>query len=211
AARALFPPAVLARRLAGTAYLLAETARALAARRALAVALVLGARPADAMEIPLVAALVERAVGGLLAQATARTEEERRGAPVDLDAVGEGAQLARVRHDEGQHAHPVQRRARARRDLFVAHGEGERLGGDALVQRPEQAAHPALRPRRPVHRERTRARLLEAVLHEEEGQAPEVIAVEVREEDEVHRAGVAAGPLERLQDGRPAVEEEGVA
>jgi len=34
------------------------------------------------MEIPLVAALVERAVGGLLAQATARTEEERRGALV---------------------------------------------------------------------------------------------------------------------------------
>ncbi len=82
AARALFPPAVLARRLAGTAYLLAETGRALAARRVLAVALVLGARPADAMEIPLVAALVERAVGGLLAQATARTEEERRGALV---------------------------------------------------------------------------------------------------------------------------------
>src|SRR5207249_1859510 len=52
AARVLFPPAVLARRLAGTAYLLAETGRALAARRALAVALVLGARPADAMEIP---------------------------------------------------------------------------------------------------------------------------------------------------------------
>src|SRR5207247_881379 len=68
AARTLFPPAVLARRLAGTAYLLAETGRALAARRALAVALVLGARGADAMEIPLVAALVERAVGGLLAQ-----------------------------------------------------------------------------------------------------------------------------------------------
>jgi len=82
AARTLFPPAVLARRLAGTAYLLAETGRALAARRALAVALVLGARGADAMKIPLVAALVERAVGGLLAQATARTEEERRGALV---------------------------------------------------------------------------------------------------------------------------------
>src|SRR5439155_1294186 len=40
AARALFPPAVLARRLPGTAYLLAETGRPLAARRALAVALV---------------------------------------------------------------------------------------------------------------------------------------------------------------------------
>ena len=132
-------------------------------------------------------------------------------ASLGLDAEAEGAQLARVRHGEGQHPHPVQRGARARHQLLVAHGEGERLGGDALVQGREQGAHPRLRARRPVHRERTRARLLEAVLHEEEGQAPEVIAVEVREKDEVHRAWVAAAPLERLQDGRPAVEEEGVA
>ena len=82
AAAILFPPAVLARRLEGTAYLLAETGRALAARRALAVALLLGARPADALEIPLVAALVERAVGVLLAETTAHTEEERRSALV---------------------------------------------------------------------------------------------------------------------------------
>jgi len=82
AAATLFPPAVLARRLEGTAYLLAETGRALAARRALAVAQLLGARPAAALDVPLVALLAERAVGSLLAQATARTEEERRGALV---------------------------------------------------------------------------------------------------------------------------------
>jgi len=82
AAATLFPSAVLARRLEGTAYLLAETGRSLAARRALAVALLLRARAADAMEIPLVALLVERAVGGLLAEESARAEEERRGSLV---------------------------------------------------------------------------------------------------------------------------------
>jgi len=82
AAATLFPPAVLARRLEGTAYLLAETGRALAARRALAVAQLLGARPGAALDVPLVALLAERAVGSLLAQATAHTEEERRGALV---------------------------------------------------------------------------------------------------------------------------------
>jgi len=82
AAATLFPPAVLARRLEGTAYLLAETGRALAARRALAVAQLLGARAAAALDVPLVALLAERAVGSLLAQATAHTEEERRGALV---------------------------------------------------------------------------------------------------------------------------------
>ena len=82
AAASFFPPAVLARRLEGTAYLLAETGRAPAAQRALAVALLARARPADVMEIPLVAALVERAVGGLLAETTARAEESRRGSLV---------------------------------------------------------------------------------------------------------------------------------
>jgi len=77
-ARALFPPAVLARRLAGTAYVLAETARPAAARQALAVAGALAARPEDAADIPFVAALVERALAGLLA----RDSEEQRGALV---------------------------------------------------------------------------------------------------------------------------------
>jgi hypothetical protein len=82
AAAILFPPVVLARRLEGTAYVLAETGRISAARQALAVARVLGERPADALEVPLVAALVERGVGSLLAETTAREEEERQSALV---------------------------------------------------------------------------------------------------------------------------------
>jgi len=78
AATSLFPPAVLARRLEGTAYVLAESGRAPAARAALAIAQLVRARPADVLEIPLVATLVERAVGTLLAESTAREEEARR-------------------------------------------------------------------------------------------------------------------------------------
>jgi hypothetical protein len=78
AASSLFPPAVLERRLRGTAYVLAETGHGDSARRALAVARVLGERPADAHDVPVVAALVERAVGTLLAQTTAREDETRR-------------------------------------------------------------------------------------------------------------------------------------
>jgi hypothetical protein len=82
AAATLYPPAVLARRLEGTAYVLAETGRPGPARAALAVAQLLRARPADAMEAPAVAALVERAVGTLLAETTAREQEARRGSLV---------------------------------------------------------------------------------------------------------------------------------
>jgi hypothetical protein len=78
AAETLFPPTVLARRLGGTAYVLAETGRPAAARQALAVAHRLVARPADALELPFVAALVERGIGILLAETTAREEEARR-------------------------------------------------------------------------------------------------------------------------------------
>jgi hypothetical protein len=82
AAAALFPAAVLARRLEGTAYLLAETGRGPAARQALAVARLLRARPGEALDVPLIAALVERAVGGLVAETTRRQEDERRGSLV---------------------------------------------------------------------------------------------------------------------------------
>jgi hypothetical protein len=82
AAATLFPPAALARRLEGTAYVLAETGRKAAARAALAIARLLRARPADALEAPFLAALVERTVGTLLAQTTAREEEARRGSLV---------------------------------------------------------------------------------------------------------------------------------
>jgi hypothetical protein len=82
AATTLFPPVVLARRLDGTAYVFAETGRTAAARQALAVASAIRARPAEALEVPLVATLVERAVGTLLAETTAREEEVRRGSLV---------------------------------------------------------------------------------------------------------------------------------
>src|SRR5439155_896798 len=99
----------------------------------------------------------------------------------ELAQVGEPL-AAQVREDEP----PAAQVARARGDRRVREGDADRgLVGAALAQ--------------------------EEVLNEEEGQAPEVIAVEVREEDEVHRARVAAAPLERLQDGRAAVAEEGVA
>jgi hypothetical protein len=74
----LFPPAVLARRLEGTAYVLAETGRALPARQALAVARTLRERPEAAAALPLVAALVQRALGARLAE----NQGERRGALV---------------------------------------------------------------------------------------------------------------------------------
>jgi hypothetical protein len=78
AATVLFPPAVLARRLRGTAYVLAETGRAPAARQALAVAQLLETRPADGLEVPFVALLVERGIGTLLAASAAREEEARK-------------------------------------------------------------------------------------------------------------------------------------
>jgi hypothetical protein len=63
-----FPPAVLARRLEGVAYVLAETGRVARARAALAVARLLRERPEAAIELPLVRALVERALGARLAE-----------------------------------------------------------------------------------------------------------------------------------------------
>jgi hypothetical protein len=78
AAATLYPPAAVARRLAGTAYVIAETGRPAAARQALAVAARLHERPADVGDVPLIAALVQRSVGQLLAAAEARRTEERR-------------------------------------------------------------------------------------------------------------------------------------
>jgi hypothetical protein len=75
AATLLVPPPVFARRLEGTAYVLAETGRAAAARQALAAAACLRARPAEAADVPVVAAWVERALGQRLAEETARREE----------------------------------------------------------------------------------------------------------------------------------------
>jgi hypothetical protein len=82
AAGTVFPPSVTARRLAGTAYVLAETGRGDAARRALAVADLLRSRPDDAAGVPFLAALVERVLGRTFAAETARREEEARGSLV---------------------------------------------------------------------------------------------------------------------------------
>ncbi len=77
----LFPPAVLARRLAATVCVLAETVREAAARQALAVVDALQARPDLAADVPLVAALAGRAFSALAAE-QARHEDERKGALV---------------------------------------------------------------------------------------------------------------------------------
>ena len=81
-ARTLYPAAALARRLQGTAYVLAETGRPAVARLALATAELLRVRPDEAYETPFVIGLVERALGTLLSADVARRTEERRSALV---------------------------------------------------------------------------------------------------------------------------------
>jgi hypothetical protein len=81
AAAALYPPQVVARRLEGTAYVLAETGRVSAARTALAVAAALRAR-GDAGQVPLLRALVHQGLGTILASEEERRQEERRGSLV---------------------------------------------------------------------------------------------------------------------------------
>jgi len=78
AAATLYPPAVLARRLAGTAYVLAESGRIEAARQALATAAALDANPAGAADLPFVATLVQQRLGRLFAAQMARQQDERR-------------------------------------------------------------------------------------------------------------------------------------
>src|SRR5688500_19196738 len=79
---ALYPAATLARRLEGSAYVLAESGKPGVARVALATAAQLRGRPDDAGESPFVIGLVERALGTLLSEDVARRSEERRSALV---------------------------------------------------------------------------------------------------------------------------------
>ena len=81
AVAALYPPQVVARRLEGTAYVLAETGRVTAARTALAAAAALRAG-GDAGEVPLLRALVQQGLGTILASEQERRQEERRGSLV---------------------------------------------------------------------------------------------------------------------------------
>jgi hypothetical protein len=80
AARALYPPAVTARRLAATAFVFAETGRPDAARRALAVAARLRTHPDT--EIPLIQALTQQGIGAYLAAEEAERRDERAGSLV---------------------------------------------------------------------------------------------------------------------------------
>jgi hypothetical protein len=77
AARALYPPAVIARRLEATAFVFGETGRIDAARRALAVAATLRAHP-DA-DIPLIQALTQQGIGTYLAAEESERRDERAG------------------------------------------------------------------------------------------------------------------------------------
>jgi hypothetical protein len=79
AAAVLYPHDVVARRLDGTAYVLAETGRVAAARQALAVAQALRAGDRD---VPLLRALVQQGLGALFAAEQSRRQEERRGSLV---------------------------------------------------------------------------------------------------------------------------------
>jgi len=60
-------------------------------------------------------------------------------APVGLEAVTEAAELAHVRHGEGQHAHVGDGVRRAGRERVVADREVHGLVGRLLVERLEQA------------------------------------------------------------------------
>ena len=80
ATQALYPPDAMTRRLEAIAYVLAETGRVDPARRALAAATTLRARPTA--EIPLLRALTNQGLGTQLAAVEAERREERAGALV---------------------------------------------------------------------------------------------------------------------------------
>ena len=82
AAAVLFPPAVTARRLEATAFVLAESGRVAAARQALATARLLRERAGLGGDVPLVTALVQQAIGARYAAAQAEREVSRRGSLV---------------------------------------------------------------------------------------------------------------------------------
>jgi hypothetical protein len=81
AAAQLYPPSAMARRLEGTAYVLAGTGRVSQARQALAVAEAVRAG-ASADQVPYLRLLVQQAMGAVYAAETSRRTEERRGSLV---------------------------------------------------------------------------------------------------------------------------------
>lgn len=73
----LYPRTVVARRLRGTAYVLAETGRPAAARTVLAVATLLERGATGARDVPLLTALTHQGLGRLAAARAARRERAR--------------------------------------------------------------------------------------------------------------------------------------
>src|SRR5262249_58319272 len=105
----------------------------------------------------------------------------------------------------GTHAYSGPLEGFAARHLLVGKREGKRFGRRVLVDRGPQGPHPPFGVRRAEDRERSRARVLVAILQEEKRQAAEVIAVEMGEKREVDRRRVVPGSLEGLQHARTTV------
>jgi hypothetical protein len=94
----LYPPAVLARRLEATAYVLAETTRVDAARIALAVATVVRAHPDGIADVPLFATLVNQGLGRHLASYRSSQADTRRDALVVTPDEIRARSSSRPRH-----------------------------------------------------------------------------------------------------------------
>jgi len=129
-------------------------------------------------------------------------------APVGLEPIPQAAELFHVRHDERPNTDVPDGLLRAGRELLVLEGKIHGLERGLLVERLEQALRPSRNIGRAVDGERARARHRVAVLHEQERYAGEMVAVEVRDQDEIDAPRVDPQPLQSLQDGRPAVDEE---
>ena len=80
--------------------------------------------------------------------------------------------------------------------------------GSVSVSGAEQVPHALPRPRRPRNPKRTLARPLINILQQEEGQAAEMVAVEVADEDRVDVGRVNSVALQRRQRGCSAVQQK---
>src|SRR5262249_46609691 len=93
-------------------------------------------------------------------------------------------------------------------EVVVLEGERQRLAGTSLVERGEQRLHATLGALGAIDDEWARARRRVAVLHEQERDAAEVVAVQMREQHGVELLEIPREALRRLEDARPTVEQE---